>query len=173
MPSQCHFSNRKYFFVMSAKKTRSKWTETEDILLQQSVERHGVTNWVLVASELKSTNRTGKQCRERWVNHLAPNLKQSSWTLQEDLNLLQIVRVFGSQWSVIASKFPGRSPNSVKNRWRILTRTREKLTLGNASEAAPAAEPRIRVEGRFALPPIQELPFPFEAMMPNQIKLYS
>lgn len=158
---------------MSAKKTRAKWTETEDLLLQQSVERHGATNWVLVASELKGTNRSGKQCRERWVNHLAPNLKQTSWTLQEDLSLLQIVGVYGSQWSVIASKFPGRSPNSVKNRWRILTRTREKLALGKPVDCTPS-ENKIRVpEGRFSLPSIEEFPFPFESLMSTQIKLYS
>ena len=158
---------------MSAKKTRAKWTETEDMLLQQSVERHGVTNWVLVASELKETNRSGKQCRERWVNHLAPDLKQSSWTIQEDLNLLQIVRVFGSQWSVIASKFPGRSPNSVKNRWRILTRTREKLALTGKPVEPVGRENNIRMEERYSLPSIQELPFPFESMMSTQIKLFT
>ena len=33
--------------------------------------------------ELKG--RSGKQCRERWHNHLDPNINKSPWTDKEEL----------------------------------------------------------------------------------------
>jgi hypothetical protein len=32
--------------------------------------------------------RTGKQCRERWHNHLDPSIKKSTWTREEDKILI-------------------------------------------------------------------------------------
>jgi len=37
------------------------------------VERHGQQRWSLIATYL--TGRIGKQCRERWHNHLRPDIK--------------------------------------------------------------------------------------------------
>ena len=38
------------------------------------VHRHGARKWSLVASFL--SGRIGKQCRERWHNHLDPNISR-------------------------------------------------------------------------------------------------
>ena len=35
-------------------------------------------------------NRTGIQCRERWINVLDPKLNKSSWTSEEDKKLLEL-----------------------------------------------------------------------------------
>ena len=60
--------------------------------------------------------RTGKQCRERYRNHLCENLKKSDWTEEEDAIVLQLYDDFGPKWSKISSHIPGRSDNSTKNR---------------------------------------------------------
>jgi myb proto-oncogene protein len=41
--------------------------------LVELVERHGQQRWSLIATHL--TGRIGKQCRERWHNHLRPDIK--------------------------------------------------------------------------------------------------
>jgi myb proto-oncogene protein len=41
--------------------------------LVELVERHGQQRWSLIATYL--TGRIGKQCRERWHNHLRPDIK--------------------------------------------------------------------------------------------------
>lgn len=41
--------------------------------LMELVERHGQQRWSLIATYL--TGRIGKQCRERWHNHLRPDIK--------------------------------------------------------------------------------------------------
>lgn len=99
-----------------------KWTEQEDQMLIQSIEQVGTSNWSLVASYLPG--RSGKQCRERWTNQLDPMLNRDNWTPHEDALLLYNQQIYGNCWSKIMQFLPGRSSNSVKNRWCWLTRHR-------------------------------------------------
>ena len=99
---------------------KQKWTAEEDQQLLESVRIHGTSNWPLIASAL--TGRTGKQCRERWLNQLKPDLIREDWTTQEDHILMQQQRIFGNSWSKIALSLPGRSANAIKNRWSWLNR---------------------------------------------------
>ena len=39
--------------------------------------------------------RIGKQCRERWFNHLDPDIKKGDWTPDEDAVLFETQRVRG------------------------------------------------------------------------------
>jgi hypothetical protein len=63
------------------------------------------------------SGRSGKQCRERWFNTLNPSVKKGGWMAEEDFLIFKFFSEFGSKWSLIASKFPGRTENSVKNRF--------------------------------------------------------
>jgi hypothetical protein len=101
---------------------KSKWTPEEDALLSDSVHEHGITNWTLVAHSIPG--RSGKQCRERWMNQLCPSLNKENWTQQEDIILLQQQRIYGNVWSQVAHFLPGRSANAIKNRWGWLSRHR-------------------------------------------------
>lgn len=98
---------------------KSKWTKEEDEMLKAMVQKEG-TNWSLIARSI--IGRTGKQCRERWVNQLQPELKQNEWSPHEDAILIQQQKIFGNVWTKIAKFLPGRSPNNVKNRWSWLSR---------------------------------------------------
>jgi hypothetical protein len=48
------------------------WNEDEDKILLDVVEKIGNENWNVIAKHLH--NRNGKQCRERWINHLNPEI---------------------------------------------------------------------------------------------------
>ena len=63
--------------------------------------------WSEVASKLLGL-RTGKQCRERWYNHLHPSLKKSPWTEDEDERLIELQKSLGNSWSKISQSLPGR-----------------------------------------------------------------
>lgn len=48
------------------------WSAEEDATLLKMIEVHGAQNWSTIASHLEG--RVGKQCRERWFNHLCPEV---------------------------------------------------------------------------------------------------
>lgn len=52
------------------------WDATEDEILTSLVERFGTQTWTEIAQRLP--NRSGKQCRERWHNHLDPGIRKVS-----------------------------------------------------------------------------------------------
>lgn len=62
-------------------------TKEEDALLIQLVKENGAKNWSSIAKKMKG--RMGKQCRERWHNHLNPDIRKQKWTEEEDRIIIQ------------------------------------------------------------------------------------
>jgi hypothetical protein len=96
-------------------RNRGAWTQPEDELLVKAVSQLGCKKWTDVAQLVP--NRTSKQCRERWCNRLAPNVKHEPFELWEDVVIVEKQKELGNCWSAIARLLPGRAANAVKNRW--------------------------------------------------------
>lgn len=94
---------------------KGPWTIEEDRKLLEWVKNNGPKKWPGCSDFI--TGRSGKQCRERWYNTLNPNVKKGGWTAEEDFLIFKFFSEFGSRWSLIASKFSGRTENSIKNRF--------------------------------------------------------
>ena len=67
-------------------------------------------------------HRTGKQCRERYINHLDPDMKKTAWTAEEDDVIRDLFPEVGTKWSQYMLSLPGRSDNPIKNRYHVISR---------------------------------------------------
>jgi hypothetical protein len=92
-----------------------KFTRTEDDLLVDLVQNVSVTDWAFIASHMPGRNP--RQCRERWLNYLSPEIKSTPWTAEEERILEEKVSELGTEWHLICPFLPNRPKNQIRHQW--------------------------------------------------------
>lgn len=128
---------------------KGSWSEDEDRRLKQAISHNveqmrtfygpqfqaglgqSVSGFSWKEISIKVGTRSGKQCRERWVNHLCPGISKEDWTVEEESTLRDLSEKHPGKWVYIASKLPGRTQNQVKTKYRSLKRQAKRKTCGS------------------------------------------
>ena len=95
---------------------KTRFSITDDFALLLAFQIYG-DNWPMVSHWIHHKNP--KQCRERWLNHIDPNIDTASvtWTNDDILTLLLHYQIHGPKWAHISKQMPGFPQNSLKNKY--------------------------------------------------------
>jgi len=114
---------------MQRNNNKGAWSNEEDVALLNAMDEVtkeiGHVKWCLVSKRLPS--RSPKQCRERFVYNLDPNISKAPWSKEEDAFLIYSQKNLGNAWARIASCLPGRTENSTKTRFKSIMRAQKRI----------------------------------------------
>eukprot|EP00924_Labyrinthula_sp_SR-Ha-C_P010972 snap_masked-scaffold_33-processed-gene-1.27-mRNA-1 protein AED:0.27 eAED:0.27 QI:0/-1/0/1/-1/1/1/0/146 len=108
------------------------WSAQEDKLLLEAVFSYlgdkaklrpipRVPSWTFIRKDMP--HRTIKQCRDRWVTAVCPDINKEEFTELEDIRILELRALLGNKWALIAYLLnTQRSHSLVKNRFKYLYR---------------------------------------------------
>ena len=113
VPIQCF---QRYIRELEMQGSYKKWTDEEDGILLDTVQKTGTKAWKVVAKKLPG--RSWDQCRSRYYQALKQRGKKGRWSEMEKCRLLLYLYFYGQDnWSLIAQKMVTRNTAQCRDEW--------------------------------------------------------
>jgi len=155
---------------------KGQWSVEEDRLLLnlataqlKACEAKGKprkVQWGVVKNGIPG--RTAKQCRERWVNNLNPEIRRGDWTEDEDSTIMELYQVMPQKWAAIAKHLEGRTENAVKIRWKSLNREDANRSAAKAAANIQRGQPAMRMQQPVPAVPLEQYGRPQQQQQQQQ-----
>jgi hypothetical protein len=141
------------------RRTHHMFTIEEDFRLMDLILCFGDNQWGSIEREMVTKNK--RQCRERYLNYLHPQVNNEPWSTEEDHHLINMISTIGPSWEKLSKHFHCRTAINIRNRWNIV----KKKYIYQIQGQVPPSEPiQDFTESRFALLNLlQNQPAPTEA----------
>ncbi|OHT09801.1 hypothetical protein TRFO_21161 [Tritrichomonas foetus] len=127
--------------MTSNKQKILRFSPEEDENLCRLVVQYGAESWSHISKFMNG--RSARQCRDRYQNYLKPGFFYCEWSKWEDALIYRGYMTFGPQWSLISKVLPGRTANSIKNRWNYYLVKKFEQGMPNINPIAQNISPNI------------------------------
>lgn len=136
---------------------KRKFTDEEDAALINLIDEHGENNWKLIARNMPS-DRTPRQCRERWKYYLSGFTNNDKWSQEEDQLLLEKYQFYGPRWAKIAKYFQDKNDINLKNRFNQLKRNEIRMSHLKYDEPLANCSPALSLDHQIPIMNYESLP---------------
>lgn len=127
-PFEPNLAAQNYFYQNTKKvHPRVPFTIHEDNILRNLVHKYGTSNWNAISREMPGRNP--RQCKDRWLNYLSPDIVNGPWSVEEEQELINKYEMYGPSWKLISTFFPTRTDINIKSRWNLIKRRDQKQKL--------------------------------------------
>ncbi len=107
------------------------FTRQDDLKIIELVEIYG-TNWEIISKNFPDFS--AEMLEERYNNKLDPKLKRTKFSEEEDEKIVALYSKYGNNWKEIASYFPDRNANMIKNRFYSFLKKKNNIQGVNSSD---------------------------------------
>jgi len=105
---------------------RIKWRADEDRLIFDIIAQKG-RDWRKIAQMLPGRSEQAIRNRlYRLSSHASISRSQGCWTSEEDQLIMASVQELGKRWILVAQRLPGRTEDSIRNRYTRLFRAAQR-----------------------------------------------
>lgn len=105
---------KKLIFIASKVRKINSWKKSEDEILLEVAKKYDYRNWNAIAKFLNGRNAI--QCSARY-KRIKPGIVKGAWTEEEDIVLLELLKRFGKNWSLLSKYMPSRSGKQIRDRF--------------------------------------------------------
>ena len=106
--------NKEKIFIIRKVLNQKKWTKEEDKQLIELVQSHKEKKWKEISNFFH--NKNPLQCFSRY-KRIKPGVNKGSWNKEEDDQIMKLIKIHGTNWSLISKIIKTRNNKQIRDRY--------------------------------------------------------